>query len=59
MGVKLLMIGCHKGPIATGLVYVQNVASFNKIGQKVEKKLHSQKLGNNRTDRQRYEHSQI
>ena len=29
------------------LVQLQNVASFNEIGQKVHEKLHSQKLGVN------------
>ena len=48
MGVILLKIVYHKE--ATGSV--TNVASFNEI--RVQEKLHSQTLGDNGADRQRY-----
>ena len=41
------------------LVLLQNVASFNENGQKVQEKLHSQKFGDIWADGQRYGQSQF
>ena len=46
------MTGYHKSPLQ--LVQLQNIVSFNEIGQKVPEKFHSQKLGDNWKDGWRY-----
>ena len=57
MGMILLMIGYHIKPITTGAI--KKRCNFNEIGQNVKEKLHSENLGDNWADGQRYGLSRI